>query len=205
MKENWMERHAVRTGSKVNASYSVRTAIEKILFDLANQHANEAQAACNTGLHNDELIPSLQAVILATACLEAFINQKGIENLGEKFHEYDQGKIDVQGNVLNSRHFPTVEDKWCDLTELIGKKQFKKGKSPFQGFRKLLILRNYILHYKEMPSHGVAAPWPDMEGVVTKERALFTARTAQDGVKSTEGMLREFHTLTSMQLPEWLK
>jgi len=191
-------------GMVTEIKWSVRTLFEKVLYDLARQHANDAESAFAVRKHNDEMVHSIQAVVFAAACLEAFINQIGIDKLEAKFDAYDAGKVDAKGNNLATRHHPSVEDKWCDMTQLICGKQFDKGKSPFQGFHGLLALRQYILHYKAMSSEGFPSPWQDMNGFVPEERAKLTASAARSAVQSMEGMLKEFHILISAQLPDWL-
>lgn len=195
-----------QVGVKASASMTVRTAIEMILYDLACQHAAAAEAACKRGDHKEELSSSIQTIMLAAACMEGFINQEAIEMLGPEFYRYDKGCIDVHCKPLTQkRGYPSLEDKWCEITEGISNKQFDKAKQPFQGFHGLVELRNEILHYKGASVQPVPSPWKDVQGSVTPERAKFTAKAAQDAVKSIQGMLEKFHTLTGKQLPEWIK
>lgn len=191
---------------KVSASYSVRTAIEKILYDLAYLHAIDAETARQGNKANDELEHTIQSIILSAACMEAFINQEGIKALKQEFYRYDKGQIDIWGNDLNrgdkEYSYPSLESKWCEITERISGKQFDKGKYPFQGFHELVNLRNEILHYKAMSGPPVHVP---SRGNITPERAKFTSKAAQDAVKSMKGMLEEYHTLTGKKLPVWIK
>jgi len=195
----------VQAGIKASALRTVRTAIERILYDLACQHAASAEAACKKGDHKEELSHSIQAIMLAAACMEGFINQEAIKMLGPEFYRYDKGCIDVHCTLIQKRGYPSLEDKWCEITEGISNKQFDKGKQPFKGFHKLVELRNEILHYKATSAQPVPSPWKDTPGVVTPERARFTAKVAQDAVKSMYEMLEKFHTLIGKQLPEWIK
>lgn len=211
------ERNALaRINLKVDAWYGVRTPLEKPLYELALKHAANAEASRKGGYqaeasrkrvcHKDELEHTVLAVILTAAFMEAFINQQGIELLGQDFHKYDEGCIDVYGNALHKkRGYPKLEDKWSEITERLSNKQFDKGKGPFQGFKKLVELRNKILHYKGMPDTPAPSPWPDVSGSVTPERAEFNAAAAQYSIKSMQGMLREFSALTSKELPNWIK
>jgi len=193
-------------GLKASASMTVRTAIEMTLYDLVCQHAAAAEAACNSGNHKEELSSSIQTIILAATCMEAFINQEAIRMLGPEFYRYDRGCIDVHCKPLTQkRGYPSLEDKWCEITERVSNKQFDKGKQPFQGFHELVELRNEVLHYKGISAQPVPSPWQDVQGSVTSERAKFTAAVAQDVVKSMRGMLQKFHTLCGKQLPEWIK
>ena len=191
---------------KTSASYAVRTLIEKILYELAIQHATDAETANKSGTRNDELSHALRAIILATACMEAFINQEAIKILKQEFHAYDKGDIDIWGNLIKkARGHPSLEDKWCEITKRITNKQFDKSNQSFRGFHELVNLRNEILHYKAMSAEPVPSPWQNVPGSVTPERAKFTAKAAHNAVKSMKDMLKEFHRLTCKQLPEWVK
>lgn len=157
-----------------------------------------------SGNRNDELKHTIRTIILAAACLEAFINQEGIKILDREFYWYDKGQIDVCGRDLSNsgrRGYPNLEDKWCEVTERIGGRQFDKGKTTFQDFSKLVDLRNEILHYKAISAPPVPSPpW----GNVTPERARFNALAARDAVKVMKEMLQEFHALTSQNPPAWI-
>lgn len=207
---------SVGIGLKVTAWYGVRTPLEKPLYELALKYATNAEAARKSGYvaeanrksvyHKDELEHAILAIMLTAAFMEAFINQQGIEILGREFHKYDEGYIDVYGNTLTKkRGYPKLEDKWSEITERISNKRFDKGKEPFLGFKNLMELRNKILHYKGMPDTPVTSPWPDVPGSVSPEKAEFNAPAAQYSIKSMQGMLKEFNTITAKKLPEWIK
>jgi hypothetical protein len=197
---------ATSVGLNVSASYLVRTLIEKILYELAEQHAADADTACKISNRNDELVHTIQAIIIATACLEAFINQEAIQVLGQGFDEYDKGYIDAWGKVnKKGRSYPSLEDKWCDITKRICNKEFDKGKKPFQNFHDLIQLRNEILHYKAMSAPPVPSRWQGVSGSVTPERAKFTANVANDAVEGMKAMLEQFHIMTGKQKPKWIK
>jgi len=193
-------------GFKVTGWYAVRTPLEKPLYELALRHATNAETCRTSSNHKDELEQSILAIMLAAAFMEAFINQQGIQILREEFQKYDEGYVDVHGNTLpEKRSYPKLEDKWSEITEKINGKRFNKGKEPFSGFKKLVELRNKILHYKGMPSTPMPSPWPDVQGHVTPERAIFNAIAARYAIRSMQGMLHEFSTLTSRRLPEWIE
>jgi hypothetical protein len=195
-----------RIDLKVTGWYGVRTPLEKPLYELALKHATNAESCRMSGNHKDELEQSILAIVLAAAFMEAFINQQGIQLFREEFQKYDEGYIDVYGNTLSEkRGYPKLEDKWSEITEKISGKRFNKGKEPFSGFKKLVELRNKILHYKGMPSTPMPSPWPDVQGHVTPEKADFNASTARYAITSMQGMLHEFSTLTSKEMPEWIK
>ncbi len=201
------KKHATTTiGLKVSASYGVRTAIEKILYELAQQHAADAEMACESGKRNDELNDAIRAIILATACLEAFINQEAIEVLGQDFDKYDKGCVDAWGkNYKKRRGYPSLEEKWFEITKRIGNKEFDKGKKPFQDFHELVELRNEILHYKGISAAPVPSTCHPVPGVIPPERAKFTAKAAKNAVESMRAMLEKFHILTGKQKYEWIK
>lgn len=193
-------------GCKATVWYGVRTPLEKVLYELALKHATDAETFRTSGNHKDELEQSILAIMLAAAFMEAFINQQGIQILREEFQEYDEGCIDVHGNTLpKKRGYPKLENKWSEITERISGKRFSKGKEPFSGFKKLVELRNRILHYKGMPSSPMPSPWPDVQGHVTPEKAYFNASAARYAITSMQGMLHEFSTLASKEMPGWIK
>jgi hypothetical protein len=196
----------VQLGLKVNASVTTRTAFEIKLYEFAHEHATNAGTARRSSALDDELKHTIQAIILAIGCLEAFINQEGIETLGQDFYEYDKGNIDVCGKELKrKRGYRSLEDKWCEITSRISNKQFDKGRSPFQDFQELVDLRNEILHNKAISAAPVPSPWPDVPGAVTPQRAKFNSKEAQKAVGTMKEMLVQFHSLTGKQLPDWIK
>ncbi len=195
-----------RIGLTATGWYGVRTPLEKPLYELAVKHATNAETCRTSGNHRDELEQSILATILAAAFMEAFINQQGIQILGEEFQKYDEGYVDVHGNTRpKKRGYPKLEDKWSEITEKISGKRFSKEREPFFGFKKLVELRNKILHYKGMTSTPMPSPWPDVPGHVTPEKANFNASSARYAITSMQRMLHEFSTLTSKELPEWIK
>jgi len=206
LRSSYKRNTSVGIGLKVTAWYGAQTPLEKPLYELALKHATNAETARKSGDHKDELEQAILAIMLAAAFMEAFINQQGIEILGQEFQKYDEGYVDVYGNTLpKKRGYPKLEDKWSEITEKISSKRFDKRKEPFSGFKKLVELRNKILHYKGMPDTPMPSPWPDVPGAVSPEKAAFNAPAAQYSIKSMQGMLREFSTLTSRKLPEWIK
>ncbi len=198
------EHAAIKIGVHVSASAEVRTAFEIILYELAQQHAINAEKASKNKQRSDELRYTIQAIILAASCLEAFINQEAIQVLGQEFEKYDEGYIDVLGKPKERQRHPPIEDKWLEITKQIGNKTFNKGKTPFQDFHKLVELRDEILHYKGKPS-SAPSPWPEAKGEVTLERAKFTAKAARYAVETMQAMLEQFYILTGKKKHVWVK
>jgi hypothetical protein len=196
----------LKNGIKLSASpeAEVRTAIEKILYELAQQHTINAEQASEKEQRSDELRYTIQSIILATACLEAFINQEATQILGEDFEAYDKGNIDAWGKPKGKRDYPSLEDKWFEITKRIGNKEFNKGNKPFQDFHELVELRNEILHYKGKPS-SAPSPWPEAKGLVTSERVKFTAKAARYTVETMQAMLEQFYILTGKKKYVWVK
>jgi hypothetical protein len=176
------------------------------LYGLAQQHAADSEIACKSSKRNDELNDAIQAIILATACLEAFINQEAIQVLGQDFETYDKGYIGAWGKTYKKgRGYSNLEDKWFEITNRISNKQFNKGEEPFQSFHKLVELRNEILHYKGIPAASVPSTCHHVSGVIPPERAKFTAKAAKDAVESMRAMLEKFYVLTGKQKSAWIK
>lgn len=179
-----------------SAKATLRTHLEICLYRLAWEHATNARAVCPG---DDELDHALRAIILAAACLEAFINLEGMAAYGLNWDDYESGRARPCGRR------PSVEDKWLEVTARItGGQTFEKGKQPFQGFHQLVRLRDYVLHYKAPYKAAVPHGLRGSTQYVAEARAKLDAQAAQMVVKSMKGMLVQFHDLTGQTLPKWV-
>lgn len=172
-------------------SAKMRTPLEPTLYRLAMDHASHIRDP-----DADDLDHSLQATILSVACLEAFINWVGMSAFGNEWDDYEAGK-----SQNRKRHRPTLEDKWVEVTRKHTSGQtFVRGRQPFQGFKRLVSLRDYILHYKA----GFIEPVPTPKGNVTEARAHIDHQSAQRATDVMKLMLLEFHRLSNVQAPAWI-
>ena len=164
-----------------SVSVRMRTGLWIILYRLAIEHASKAGEAHQMGSDGaeGELDHALQTIVLAAACLEAFINS------------WD-GKEDDKSRL---------EDKWIEVTKrLSGGETFERGAQPFQKLKRLIRLRNYILHYKASFAPPVKTP----VGNISEFRAKINHTSANQAVSSMRNMLIHFHELCNLPLPQWV-
>jgi hypothetical protein len=131
---------------------------------------------------------SRNAVVLAVAALEAFINQTAAQHLTIWEEEEDR---------------QSLQTKWIIVPRLItGGRTFDKGHEPFQSFRRLVRLRNDLVHPKaaekrfEGPMAGLFSSF---------YRPVWDAQPS-DGRRAcvvARQMLIEFSNLVGWSPPHW--
>jgi hypothetical protein len=164
----------------------MRSSLEPRLYRLALDHSQKAQEAAKAGDHHREIDEALQAIVMAAACLEAFINAAHLQAGGEPFADTDR---------------TSVVTKWIDVTRNISSGEtFDKGTKVFQEMTRLFNDRNYVMHYKA----GFEAPVSTPNGQVSAAKAKLTAANAARAVHAMAEGLEEFHRLTGASRPAWL-
>ncbi len=182
--------------SSGSLSVKMRSQLEINMYRLAVEHAVEACKSHKMATEdaNIELDHSLRAIILAAACLEAFINSEGISVYGSEWEGYESGTIRPKGR-------PNLEVKWFEVTaRRTGGPTFCKGRLPYQGLIDLIRSRNYILHYKSPMSPPVSSSI----GNVTEARACINLGSARSAVDTMKSMLVKFHELVRADIPTWV-
>ena len=167
------------------------------LYRIAREHAQSARALHDEGKHfPGELYESLQAVILAAAALEAFINGQSQAAYGTEWQKYEDGQL------AESTRRPDLLGKWYDVPQKLndGNPVFEKGKEPFQGLKRIDHLRNYALHYKPIPQ----PPKSSLHGNVSELASYFDYQAARRSIDSMHKMLSYFQKSLKMPYPDWL-
>ena len=132
-----------------------------------------------------ELIYSAIAIILAVSSLEAYINRFGIDFL---HIETSNNKI----KIWKELEWMSLEDKWIVFPKILTGKTFNKGENPYQTFKEIVNIRNFIVHYKAKfisPS--------EVEG--TK----INYKNAEKGVKSARDMIEKLHEFSKKYVSDF--
>ena len=156
-----------------------RRPLEVHLWQLAQEHAERAQDATDPV----EMQQTIGAVVMAAACLEAYINSALIEKLHRP--EDDLWK--------------RLETKWEDAAKEIDQ-PFDKGKPPFRDFRWLIDLRNWVLHYRPK----FTEPVKTREGGVPEARAKLTKAAARRAVDTCRVLITDLCSKRNESPPPWL-
>jgi hypothetical protein len=124
--------------------------------------------------------------ILCVACLEAHIN--------------DLAKEAFRGREARSFERLALEAKWLFFPRLIGCRGFEPGQQPFQGFAKMLTIRNELIHHK-----GVREDWQQGSVPAFVSKLGLTIGHAQESLKAVERMIRELAAQRAVEPPFWLR
>jgi len=171
--------------------YLSRPAIESILLDIAKNAVEAAEsqqpdpekgsAGTQVGMENQ----AVTAVVMLVAALEAFINTEAHERLSKVMWEAIE-RLDVR-------------NKWIVVSRLATGKEWDRGKEPYQGFHKLVSLRNDLVHYK---------PKFDEKGDFEFSRWFneqFTGSTVRKFLGASEEMIKEFFSMIGEPVPDWVR
>jgi hypothetical protein len=137
--------------------------------------------ACGPQLH------ALASVhILAAAAPESHINAFATATLA--------------GSVLQLAERFSLEAKWFTLPRLAGLPGFETGEEPYQGFARLVRLRNSLVHYKQR-----SEPW-EAPGVPAFLEDLGLTREAADrSLEAAVGMVARLAKQRGLSEPYWLE
>lgn len=136
--------------------------------------------------------PYLQALaithVMSIAALESHINSRGKEFL--------RGKYFLQFERIS------LETKWLFLPRIFGAQGFDIGAQPYQGFAKLISIRNELVHYKEREEvwqiSGSAVP-----SFLTK--LGLTLEAAEQSLECVQGMIKRLSEQLKQEVPYWLR
>jgi hypothetical protein len=160
--------------------HSAYDELEPIAIQLSNAHDE-------LGFVYAPLLKEVAVVhILSAASLEAHINVFAKDFLRGKDLK------DFQGFNLSA--------KWLFLPRLAGLLGFKSDQQPFQGFSKLLKLRNRLVHYKgikEKWAYGVAPQFIVNLGL--------TVQNSQESIDTVDSMVRNLAQQRDVEVPYWLR
>lgn len=133
-------------------------------------------------------LQNLTAVhVFAAAALEAHVNNRAQELL--------------TGRTLDLFDRLSLDTKWLFLPRLIGLTGFDPGTQPYQGFDRLIRLRNKLVHYRVQRE-----PWTDSDvpPQFLKELGL-SIEAAEGSVAAVRGMAKELARQLREREPWWLK
>jgi hypothetical protein len=178
---------------------AVRQAEQSAIKELeAKKHFEEFEAAQTEGDKAFKYVAaasaldraveaSRAAVILAVASLEAFINGVGAD-LPSWSEEDDWSKL---------------EEKWLMVpARMANGRTFDRGRNPYQDFRKLVRLRNRLVHPRPRedtftgPLSLILAMGPSSELDVT-------SRDGREACRLARAMILEFCKLVGWRPPNW--
>lgn len=125
--------------------------------------------------------------IFCVAALEAHINKTAKKYIKAKKFEHFE-KLSIEG-------------KWLFLPQLLGKNDFDPGNQPFQGFSKLIQIRNKLVHHK-----GNKVTYSLTRGPIGLYESLgLSVEEASKSVESTKKMIENISELLGHEKPTWTK
>lgn len=143
----------------------------------------------NVGIAYGPYLQSLAMThIMSAAVLESHINARGKEFLNGKTLE----------------HFERIalEAKWLFLPRMSGAKGFDPGTQPYQGFARLISIRNELVHYK-----GREEDWQTSGSAVPSflEKLGLTKEAAEQSLASVRSMIESLAEQLEEEIPHWLR
>ena len=181
--------------SKVRVSSRYR--VEAILFRLAREHSQKAQEMAMRYEKSSDILDlekeiehSIQAILLAHAFLEAYINLIGKDRLEGSSNISNQ----ILWEVIQGRK-PGFKLKWSWVVRAVTGKSLEDDRDLWNRLDKLNNLRNAMAHYKFKLSNGVES-W---------EEKYFRAGNTIMAVSIAEQLVRKFHELDGSRPPDFLE
>lgn len=167
-----------------------------IFYRASRLHATRAEQLANAAHSDGELVAKLDeiyeeratAIILGSACLEAFINSLGFEHFADVWSQIEQLPLKA---------------KWQLFLVLKGKGNiFKSDLQPYQFLIELGKTRNCLVHYKtdyqRLKSFG-------NKFVTHAEYYDVPRKLSQDLLVRLPQLIEELCEATSISKPQWLK
>lgn len=144
-------------GVKIRSYHSVGHMMSAIhFFNLAHKLEDEFERTkkCSWSLHSEHAAYVNACISSAVACLEATINEVFADAGQVPLKKIPKAKRDplrLMATIWSleyfERHASTLS-KYQVALSLVGKKEFEKGKSPYQDAALLIALRNALTHFK---------------------------------------------------------
>lgn len=131
--------------------------------------------------------------ILSAAALEAHVNAQADSLLGG-------GKVPNSRKLLEHFDHLPLEGKWLLLPRFLGKRGFDPGAEPFQGFARLVELRNALVHYKMKKEE-----WKSLELPGFIEELGLNLTIAESSLKAAKGMIESLARQLGQDTPHWLR
>ena len=166
-----------------------------IFYCAARQHALHAEELVSSTHGDSELVEKLDeiyqeraiAIIMGSACLEAFINSVGLEHYP---------------NIWNHIERLRIEDKYKVFLELKGKGNlFKTDQPPYQFLSQLKNSRNSLMHFKS----GYHKVKKSGKSVFTHtEYHDLPRQLVRDLPDHLQQLIKELCQETGIPVPKWL-
>lgn len=163
-------------GAHATISVGIKTHMEGHLWDLANEHANDAAQA---ETDKERLQASVATIILTVACLESFIN----------------GEL-IEFGFPEDQLWNELQDKWVSAVSRLGG-SISKGHQPLQGLKWLAGLRNELIHYRPRYETPVHTP----EGIKSPAEERYTPAVAAKAIQVATELLEQYAMLQGYPWP----
>lgn len=166
---------------------------ETIFFRSCVQHSRKAEELISNLKTDREIVNKLDeiyqeraiSIILATACLEAFLNGLGFEHLPKIWKKIER---------------LSLETKWQLFSTLKGKKNlFDAGREPYQSLGKLVNYRNSLIHFK--PQYNEIRK--EREKTISYTEFKLPRKFVYDLPKIIKELIRELCEAMNLPIPPW--
>jgi hypothetical protein len=184
-----------------------------LMFKIAKENCKEAQKykdTCNPDDMTKELKHSTLAILMSYFCLEAYINWIGYDKLGRSPDLEKQEKwIGLRGDETKGyKHAASTSKKWLDIAKEVTKTNevFNKKSKLWKSFEDLTYLRNFIVHYKEVPRpQDPRSKWRCGKYPLTEAQKKINPCEAKKAVETTEKMIRKLNRFMQAEAPRFLE
>jgi len=176
-----------------SVTYRARTEMADIYLKEAERQVEKARQSFDISLKSkdnnerskalrDEKQSSLFTIMFSVFALESYINMVGHDKLSKE--EWELLKLDK------------LERKWYIFPTVLTKKPFDITSQLFRNFRRIIDLRNYLVHYKdydykEFVEHPCSTQVSGIYEHVNVENAELAYNTANDMIKKLAGILKK--------------
>jgi len=168
---------------------------EPVFFRDCRQYTIKAEELAQSVEDSRELIPKLDeiyqerasAIILGTACLEAFINGLGFEHFPELWRNVERLSL-----IAKWQLYLTLKDKG---------NSFDLGREPYQSLAKLTKSRNSLMHFKRRYKKVQQVN----NRVTTDLESILPRKFVRDLPDRLKQLIRELCEATALPIPPWLK
>jgi len=142
---------------KGGVSMRVKHSFSKQHYSAASYFSNEAKKIENSNANLSKLDLSKHrtyitgTIFFAVAALEASINEFYLEVIDRNkntLSSLNDTELSDLANIWKDVETKAILDKYQEALKSLGKKEFDRGRNPFQDTDSLITLRNALVHYK---------------------------------------------------------
>jgi len=179
-----------------NGNFFTKFYAEPVFYRGCRLHAKKAEDLYSSVKNELELVSKLDeiyqeravAIILGTACVEAFINGVGFENFP-----------DIWPNIEKL----SIVAKWQLFLKLHGKGSiFDIGKEPYQTLNNVVKSRNELVHFKRKYEKVKVMKKNEASTVLLEQ--ILNKDLVHNLPLKIEELIREVSKETSLTIPPWL-